>query len=153
VEPWEADVEPFATFAHRDYLRQLYGGGWHGRLDAILRAASDPESIERYQQGYTLERTKVALFKSHLWLRAYMTEHDALPVSWEQITDSGLPPLPADPWTAAGQPLRYRTTAKGYVLYSVGPDGVDNGGAKPASATFAGLRRGGDYHIDLFGRD
>jgi hypothetical protein len=34
--------------------------------------------------------------------------------------------VPADPWD--GRPLRYRRLPDGAVVYSVGADGVDNGG-------------------------
>jgi hypothetical protein len=37
-----------------------------------------------------------------------------------------LPQLPADPFN--GQPLRYVMQPDHYLLYSVGQDGVDNGG-------------------------
>jgi hypothetical protein len=35
--------------------------------------------------------------------------------------------VPTDPFD--GQPMRYRRTADGIVIYAVGPDGVDNQGA------------------------
>jgi tRNA A-37 threonylcarbamoyl transferase component Bud32 len=38
-----------------------------------------------------------------------------------------LPEVPTDPFD--GQPMRYRRTADGIVIYAVGPDGVDNQGA------------------------
>jgi hypothetical protein len=43
-----------------------------------------------------------------------------------------LPVQPRDPWS--GKKLLYRAEGAGYVLYSVGYDGADNGGvAKPVS--------------------
>jgi hypothetical protein len=44
---------------------------------------------------------------------------DALVPTW-------LKEVPRDPYDA--RPLRYRRTADGVVVYSVGPDGTDNGG-------------------------
>jgi hypothetical protein len=37
-----------------------------------------------------------------------------------------MPSVPADPFD--GKPMRYRKLAKGYVVYSVGPDMKDEGG-------------------------
>jgi hypothetical protein len=37
-----------------------------------------------------------------------------------------LPAVPIDPYS--GVPLVYRPTSSGHQLYSVGPDGVDDGG-------------------------
>jgi hypothetical protein len=39
--------------------------------------------------------------------------------------------VPADPFD--GQPLRYRKTATGYQLYSIGPDLKDDGGKRESS--------------------
>jgi hypothetical protein len=48
----------------------------------------------------------------------------------DKLTDSA----PLDPFT--GQPLRYKKLAKGYVVYSVGEDGNDDGGDEKKDITF-----------------
>ena len=62
-----------------------------------------------------------------------------------RLTQSGLPetisaltpkPIPLDPFD--GQPLRYRKLAKGYVVYSVGEDGKDDGGTEPRKGYLPG---------------
>jgi hypothetical protein len=53
----------------------------------------------------------------------YRLKHEgALPTALSDL--SGL--LPNDPFN--GQPLRYKQTGHGYIVYSVGPDHKDNGG-------------------------
>ena len=42
-----------------------------------------------------------------------------------------LPDVPEDPFS--GRPLVYRTETTGYVLYSVGQNGIDDGGQRCAS--------------------
>ena len=37
--------------------------------------------------------------------------------------------MPLDPFD--GSPLRYKLFSKGYVVYSIGPDGHDDGGKEP----------------------
>jgi len=59
------------------------------------------------------------LLRAALELRAQKLERGAYPNTFQ---------TPIDPFSPASQPLVYRRTATGYLLYSVGPDGVDNGG-------------------------
>jgi hypothetical protein len=57
-------------------------------------------------------------------------------VIWRALTPQYLDRVPADPFD--GAPLRYRLLNSGYVIYSAGPDGQDNGGREhPANDKFA----------------
>ena len=49
-----------------------------------------------------------------------------LPENLSELVPQFLPTVPSDPF--AGAPLRYHRIAKGYVIYSVGADGRDDGG-------------------------
>jgi len=60
-------------------------------------------------------------------LRAYHLDHGAYPGRLDALTPVYLKQVPLDPFTTRAT-LRYRTTAKGYLLYSIGPDGIDDGG-------------------------
>jgi len=60
-------------------------------------------------------------------LRAYRMDHSACPGSLDALVPVYLKQVPFDPFTA-GSILRYRTTPTGYLLYSIGPDGVGDGG-------------------------
>ena len=57
----------------------------------------------------------------------YLRDKHQLPGRAEDVVPTYLPQVPTDPFT--GQPLKLKTTADGVVVYSVGPDGVDDGGA------------------------
>jgi hypothetical protein len=59
-------------------------------------------------------------------LERYRLREGAFPEALAGLTPELLPEPPIDPWT--DQPLRYRREGDSYVLYSVGPDGVDDGG-------------------------
>lgn len=69
-----------------------------------------------------------------LALAAYRSDHGGYPERLEALSPRYLPELPQDVFT--GESLQYRTTAGGYLLYSVGPNGEDDGGrdgsAEPA---------------------
>ncbi len=62
-----------------------------------------------------------------LALRAYRLDRGAYPATLGQLVPAYLPDVPLDPFSN-GQTLRYRLSRGRYLLYSVGPDAVDNGG-------------------------
>ncbi len=64
-------------------------------------------------------------------LAIYKAEHGEYPEQLASLVPQILPDLPRDRF-AAGQSLpRYRRQGPGYILYSVGENGRDNGGRKP----------------------
>ena len=71
--------------------------------------------------------TQNALLLATLALQAYHAEHNAYPDSLATLVPTYLHAVPGDPF-ALNQPLRYHQTAQGYLLYSIGPDGKDDGG-------------------------
>lgn len=62
-----------------------------------------------------------------LALRAYQLENGAPPPDLKTLVPAYIKAVPADPF-GAGEPLRYRTDGKTYTLWSIGSDGVNNGG-------------------------
>jgi len=60
-------------------------------------------------------------------------EAGTLPESAESLVPEWLLALPADPFRTEG-PLTVKTGADGWLVYSVGPDGEDDGGPMPAGA-------------------
>jgi hypothetical protein len=56
----------------------------------------------------------------------YRLKHGAWPDSLADLAPTPLPESWIDPYD--GQPLRYRVLEDGVIVYSVGPDGQDNGG-------------------------
>src|SRR5262245_54385137 len=59
-------------------------------------------------------------------LVAYQRDHGAYPRSLDALAPKYLPKVPDDLFT--GKPLEYRPNAKGYLLYSLGPNGKDDEG-------------------------
>ncbi len=60
-------------------------------------------------------------------LRAYWQEHRSYPDTLQALVLYYLPTIPDDPYAAAGG-FHYQRMGDAYVLYSVGPDGKDDGG-------------------------
>ena len=71
--------------------------------------------------------TQNRLLLVSLALRAYRLEHGGYPVSLAELAPAYLKQIPDDPFALKGAFL-YRINGQKYVLYSVGPDGKDNGG-------------------------
>ncbi len=80
-----------------------------------------------------------------LALQAFHTEHGKYPTALEVLTPYYLHHLPDDPFAPGGL-LRYRLTPTGYLLYSVGPDGQDDGGTPSADG------RGGGLPLSLYSK-
>ncbi len=71
--------------------------------------------------------TGASLVMTALALRAYQLEKGAFPEKLTQLVPNYLQAVPADAF-GAGEGLRYKKQGSTYVLWSVGPDTVDDGG-------------------------
>jgi hypothetical protein len=61
-----------------------------------------------------------------LALAAFRAESGRYPASLEELVPKYLPTVPGDIFS--GKPLIYKPAENGYLLYSVGPNGIDDGG-------------------------
>jgi hypothetical protein len=57
---------------------------------------------------------------------AFEQDHDRYPREIGELVPVYLPRIPLDPFS--GKPIIYRQTADAYLVYSVGPNGIDDGG-------------------------
>lgn len=81
----------------------------------------------RLRFAYEANATQNALLLVSLALHTYYAEHGSYPAALTALIPDYLSAIPADPF-ALKDPLRYKKTNKSYVLYSIGPDGKDDGG-------------------------
>jgi hypothetical protein len=70
--------------------------------------------------------SRVRLTKTALAIERFRLAREKLPEKLDELIPQFLSTIPDDPFD--GQPLRYHRLEKGYVIYSVGSDGEDNGG-------------------------
>ena len=89
---------------------------WSSYSDDLLRRAVQPDRL-------IVDRAALVAVA----IERYRRDHGAsLPPALAELVTEYLPALPMDPFTGAA--LRYRQTADAYVIYSIGPDGTDDGG-------------------------
>jgi hypothetical protein len=88
------------------------------------------ESIKRASEKHFRIIAQERLLAAELALRCYQADKARPPARLEALVPDYLSKVPQDPFT--NQPLIYRPQGTNWLLYSIGPDGVDNGG-KPAA--------------------
>ena len=98
---------------------------------AMLVIRSD---TSRYFEGHASVLTTLRLARTALAIERWrLAHHDNLPDALAELMPAYLPTIPIDPF--ADQPLCYQKLARGYRVYSVGPDFKDDGGReKPPDA-------------------
>jgi hypothetical protein len=97
----------------------------------------------------TVVQTATNLLITALALHAYHLQRGKYPTALSALAPDDLAALPSDPFASSGA-LRYSLKGSKYILYSVGPDGKDDGGT-PVKGTdgrtilwFVGPDRPGD---------
>jgi hypothetical protein len=80
------------------------------------------EAADRYEQGERNLRVAFAL-------AAYRVDHKSYPRTLNELAPKYLDMIPDDLFT--GQPLTYHPIENGYLLYSLGPNGMDDDGRGP----------------------
>jgi hypothetical protein len=84
--------------------------------------------------------TNDVLLLVSLGLQAYRREHGTYPEGLSALVPGYLKAVPADPY-GSGELLRYFRRGASHVLYSIGPDGVDDQGRPALNAQYASQPR------------
>jgi hypothetical protein len=100
---------------------------------APIPAATDPINATLRpvftNVGFNFARNDsgTAVWMCALALRAFRLENGQYPATLNELAPRYLKEIPPDPF-GGGEKLRYKRTANSYLLYSIGPDGKDDGG-------------------------
>jgi len=100
------------------------------------------QTRQRAEIRHKISLAHVRLLIGELALRCYLSEHGRAPAQLNELVPNLLSTIPLDPF--GGQSLIYKPTGTNWLLYSIGPDGVDDGG-KPAGR---GVSAKGDLFFD-----
>lgn len=92
----------------------------------VIVADSVQELSRSFDRLLTMEAARHMAITS-IALKRYQLRHAKLPPDLSALVPEFLPQVPSDP--VDGHPLRYQVTSdNSFLLYSIGKDGVDNGG-------------------------
>jgi hypothetical protein len=100
----------------------------HDVLSDVIVSDFKPVDF-RFLSTVALDR----LLELQLALRAYKLDKGSYPSRLNQLAPQYIPAVPMDPYSN-NQELLYKSAGSTYILYSIGPDGVDDGG-KPIDNT------------------
>jgi hypothetical protein len=133
LEPLDRSRETVDKVIGRDMAFTRLRSGWKETVFMTLAPGMVKQMQQPYQDITRLQdRRSVACLRilaANLALRAYRLEHPAAPVppALDALAPGYLSAVPADPFGTG--PLRMKAQGDSPLVYSVGPDGVDDGGA------------------------
>ncbi len=84
------------------------------------------DNRERIESSRMRQQAKTRLLICELAIHRYRLDHGSGPRTLGELTPDYLPAVPRDPFAVG--PLKYRPDGSGHLLWSVGPDGRDDGG-------------------------
>jgi hypothetical protein len=136
----DADLLAYVRL-HREFLELLSRPealGWREtqRLDADIQALAELRVVTKYETSHYVNWLRILLEQkarlrcaaAALAVAEYRLHHGALPERLDALVPDYLDALPADPFDA-GNPIRYRTDDGSFRIYSIGENGVDDGGS------------------------
>ncbi len=88
-----------------------------------MKVVLAPEEVAQQTARYIYVRTRLRLLYTALRLEAYRKSQGRYPARLAELGDG---PYFTDPFS--GKPFVYRPQGATYILYSVGPNGIDDGG-------------------------
>jgi len=149
---------PIDQVLDRCHQFALISEGWRYRFELLLQQdlwqGTNPRFKEQLTSAWLRRQTLSRLLLVDLAIRRFHDERGAWPDRLEQLVPTYLPAVPLDP--NSEQPLIYRQTGSGFLLYSVGADRHDDGGKLTNRTTYhnAGTRKvaGWDFDLDTLNR-
>lgn len=128
LETPEAGREPLEDCRTRKRAWGDHAFGWRGRVwnmaySLSAEAKRAAEAVKNADLSYEAQKR---LLIGKLAIRCYRLERGELPGTLADLVPEYLPAVPEDPFS--GESLIYRRIGDGHVLYSVGEDGLDDGG-------------------------
>jgi hypothetical protein len=138
--------ETFEQIADREviYFKKYRPWGERWALSQV------PEMFEESRRvsaaSFNRGLANLRLFRCHLALREYWLAREGYPENLSELAPEVLADLPPDPFS--GRDFIYRRLPVGYQLYSVGPDGVDDGG-RPVPPGVSPASARGDTMLDV----
>ena len=133
TRPYEPEAfdRYFRQHVKRNQWRFLYDDPTGALLLGAISSSMDLEQASYLKTVAAIRATRLLCA-----LRLYQLDHDGRwPAELKELAPAYLPSLPADPFSTAGETFGYRTCPRdGFILWSRGPDGLDDGGESSIEA-------------------
>ncbi len=122
-------MEPPAELSQRErlYVRQV-NGIYHSFVTEYLFNANRAEFEKRLQESLRSAHARTELLRLHYAIRAFRLTENRLPPTLAELAGRELKNVPADPFRQGD--FVYLPGGDRYILYSVGPNGIDDGGVE-----------------------
>jgi hypothetical protein len=122
------DQEPFDQILDRERVFAPHTGGWLNCIWLYLDPAALGAAIDATERARQRHDALLRLFLAEAAVRQYVLEHGVSPPSLAELVPDYFGSVPDDP--LGDGPLKYRRIEDGYLLYSVGNNGRDDGGLR-----------------------
>jgi hypothetical protein len=136
---WEETLRNENRFTRHRLRNGFYALGW------VVTLWQRRETIQKVERIDKRAIARERLLMAELAVRCYQSEQGRPPLSLALLVPTYLQQVPLDPFN--GRPLIYHPQGSNWLLYSVGEDGVDDGG-KRAGRSVSGSVTKGDLFYD-----
>jgi hypothetical protein len=123
-------AEPIHEIIGRDRIWVEHACGWQGRLEIAMSDLWPDDENQKQSFALSMQRLQTVrrLLMVELALRAFQLKNDRFPDALTELVPGYLPSVPCDSFS--NSPLVYRRDGDKYLLYSIGHDGIDDGGKR-----------------------
>ena len=148
-------IEPWADFKRREHIWAQHYNGWHGRFTEAMSSLgfSDWNSDESFEDAWWRETAQTRLVALGLLAQQYRAENGRWPSTTLEALGDMDPADFVDPYDPTEQLLRLKVVDGEPLIYSVGENGVDDGGMTPDVENVYGYpswnASTGDLRLDL----
>ena len=97
------------------------------------------------ESGWYRNSATLRLLFTELALKTFRADEGRFPATLDELVPKYLRAVPQDPFQPTPTPLVYSREGDSFELYSVGPNGIDDGGKL---TPIVDLRDGGDLFLD-----
>lgn len=143
IKRWDSYYSRWMTRDPSNF-RGTDGFDWKGFLsanfmDGRLWKLHDAHA-EYIRDGFWRLQAETSLLRLAMALRLHTTESGKLPARLDELTPKFIGKIPKDPFSTTA--FVYRVTSTNWLLYSLGPDRVDDGGRPITPAGLHGVPKG-----------
>ena len=111
--------------------------GWHTKLRSALERLTgksrkdgwSSQAAQHYRETRKGWDVMNLLLQTDMAIGVFRSDHGRLPATLSELVPAYIPEMPVDPYS--GRALVYRPRTGSFELYSVGPNGTDDGGRVP----------------------